>query len=258
MEDAEVILAFVEGSAATAFGSSLHVEQNTLKLDGWWSIAYRVSDRTVIVRDEESPTDSTAPADIIAALNARGLTAVGTDLPAITLLTYTNLDLGYAPWVLWSTDLETGETDLNTKAMEDTSLQGGPTAGVAAGPGDPALLRGARRTAGTATRVIVTIGLTADQAAPLRTGLADCRVESRSLGEIDPADCASLLPTLVLVDATGPVGDALLVALRDEQGVSAPVVAITDGPEMRAGADATVDAADEPEVWLPLIRDLLG
>ncbi|MDQ6797911.1 MAG: hypothetical protein M3011_07820 [Actinomycetota bacterium] len=109
MEDAEVVHVFVEGSANTAFGSSLHVDNDTLKLDGWWSIAYRVSDRTVIVRDEETPTDSTAVADVTAALTARGLTAVGTDLPAITLLTYTNLDLGYAPWVLWSTDLDTGE-----------------------------------------------------------------------------------------------------------------------------------------------------
>ena len=120
MEDAEVIAAFVEGGASAAFGPSLHVEQDTLKLDGWWSIAYRVSDHTVIVRDEQAPIPSTVPGDIAAALTSRGLSAVGADLPAITLLTYTNLDLGYAPWVLWSTDLDTGETDLNTKAMEQT------------------------------------------------------------------------------------------------------------------------------------------
>jgi len=72
-----------------------------------------VSDRTFSVRDEEAPSETTSPADVAAVLTAKGLFAVGTDLPAITLLTYTNLDLGYGPGVLWSTDLDTGEAYLN-------------------------------------------------------------------------------------------------------------------------------------------------
>ncbi len=257
MEDAEVIAAFVEGRASVVFGPSLHVEQDTLKLDGWWSIAYRVSDRTVIVRDEEAPTPSTAPVDITAALTARGLTAVGSDLPAITLLTYTNLDLGYAPWVLWSTDLETGETDLNARAMEDTSLQGAPTGTDAASSGDPAHVRGARRTAGTATRVVVTIGLGDEQTAGLRNGLVDCRLESRAMGDVTPEACAGLLPTLVLVDATEPAGRTLVLELQALGSVGGPVVALTADGETLAGADATMAAA-APEGWLPLLRDLLG
>jgi len=258
MEDAEVVRAFVEGSAITAFGSSLHVENDTLKLDGWWSIAYRVSDRTVIVRDEETPTDSTALADVTAALTARGLTAVGSDLPAITLLTYTNLDLGYAPWVLWSSDLDTGETDLNAKAMEDTSLQGGSPGGTAIDSGDPNYVRGARRTAGVATQVVLTVGLTDDQTDPLRKGLDDCRIESRALGEVAPGDCASLLPTMVVVDATGSAGRDFVAGLQADRAFSGPVVAVTGSGAMEVGADATVDAAGKPDSWLPLIRNLLA
>lgn len=257
MEDGEVIDSFLDGSAGATFGPSLHVEQDTLKLDGWWSIAYRVSDRTVILRDEETPMPSTVAADLAAALTARGLAAVGSDLPAITLLTYTNLDLGYAPWVLWSTDLDSGESDLNAKAMQETSLQEPSPGSVAEGSGDPAHIRGARRTAGTATRVVLTVGLTDVQTMALSTGLADCRLERRGFDEIEAGDCAPLLPTLVLVDATGSVGSAFVVALQADPIISGPVVAIVDGAETAAGADATVDAADAPERWLPLLGDLM-
>ena len=149
MDDAGVIGAFVEDGSRPVFGPSLNVESRTLKLDGWWAVAYRVSDRTFIVRDEEAPTDSTAPADVAAALTARGLVPVGADLPAIALLTYTILDLGYAPWVLWSTDRATGEAELNAKATEETFLEGGSTTDPPVGhPDSAAHVRGARRVAG--------------------------------------------------------------------------------------------------------------
>jgi hypothetical protein len=221
-------------------------------------MAYRVTDRAVIVRDEEPPTEgSAAPAAVAAALAARGLSAVGSDLPAIGLLTYTNLDLGYAPWVLWSTDLATGEADLNAKATEETFLQSGPSAAYSADPANFEYVRGARRVAGDASRVVLTVGVGAAQAEALRDGLADCRLESRAFGEIEPGECGSLLPTLVLVDATGPAGDAFLVELDAGARLSASVVAITVGGGIRPGASATVDVADPPEAWAALIRDLL-
>jgi hypothetical protein len=258
VEDGDVIAAFLEGGTRSAFGPSVHVEGDALMLDGWWAVAYRVSDHTVIVRDEPSPAESSAPSDVAAALAARGLTAVGVDLPAITLLTYTALDLGYAPWVLWSTDLATGEGDLNAKAGEDTSLQGISPPGPAFASFDPAQVRGARRTAGVPTCMVLTVGLSDDQLTPLRDGLFDCQFEHRAFGDIEPDGCAAVLPTVVLVDATATVGQAFLVDLHARHGVIGPVVAITDGGRMQDGADATVDAADPPDRWLPLVRDLLG
>lgn len=257
MEDSEVIEAFLEGSGA-AFGPSLHVERDSLLIDGWWVVAYRVSGRTVIVRDEPTPAESTAPADVAAALGARGLSAVGADLPAIALLAYTNLDLGFVPWMLWSTDLGMGEADLNARAGEDSSLQGGSPAGQPFASFDPVSVQGARRTAGAPSRMILTVGVSADRAAPLCDGLVDCQVESRAFGEIEPGGCASVLPSLVLVDATAPIGREFVAELRARQVVTGPVVAITEGAEMQAGADATVDAADPPDHWLPLVQALLG
>lgn len=257
MEDSEVIDAFVEG-AVSAFGPSLNIERSTLKLDGWWSVAYRVSNRTFILRDEQAPTDSTVVGDVCAALTARGMTAVGADLPAIGVLTYTNLDLGYAPWVLWAPDLATGEADLNARTTEESFFESGPTTGYSTAMDDPsANARGARRLAGDPTRVVITVGVSDRAEALLRDGLGDCRLESRALGEIVPDDCGALLPTLVLVDATSPAGSTFVSDLQEGDAVTAPVVAITPSGDMHAGADATVAAADPPDVWLVLLRELL-
>jgi hypothetical protein len=119
--DADVIQAFLAGDA-TAAGPLLHLERNAIKVEAWWPAAYRVTGRTFLVREEEAPAGSTVAADLGAALEARGLTALGRDFPGIAVLTYTALDLGYAPWVLWSTDAGTGEADLNARATEESFL----------------------------------------------------------------------------------------------------------------------------------------
>jgi hypothetical protein len=256
VDDSEVIEAFLEG-AEMAFGPSLNVEGSTLKLDGWWSLAYRVSDRAVIVRDEEAPTASTAPADVNAALAARGLQAVGADLPAIGLLTYTNLDLGYAPWVLWSTDLATGEADLNAKATEETFLESRASFDPEDEPANFDHVRGARRVAGTVSSVVLAVGLDDFRTDTLRSGLTDCRLETRAFGEIEPQECAAFLPTLVLVDATGPAGPEFVAELRAGAILDVPIVAVTTGGVMQDGADAALDASDPPDAWLGLIRGLL-
>lgn len=116
-----MIQAFIDGVGA-ASGPLLNVERGALKVEGWWPAAFRVSDRTVLVRDEDAPAGSTAGADLAAALEARGLRALGGDFPGIAVLTYTMLDLGYTPWVLWSTDAATGEADLNARATEESFL----------------------------------------------------------------------------------------------------------------------------------------
>ena len=257
MDDRDVIDAFLDQPSASAFGPTLHIESGTLKLDGWWAVAFRVSERTVILRDEEPPSESTAPADVASALTARGLRAVGSDLPAISLLTYTNLDLGYAPWVLWSTDLATGEGDLNAKATEESFLESGPTAVPSFGVVDTDHVRGARRVGGGPSRVVLAVGVGDDWTEALRAGLDDCYFERRSLDELKPADAGSLLPTLVLVDATGPAGSAFVAELGAGEATGVPLVAITGDGQMRAGADAVLDANDPPAEWLPLIRELL-
>ncbi|MBA3266886.1 MAG: hypothetical protein H0T70_01320 [Acidimicrobiia bacterium] len=89
--------------------------------------------------------------------------------------------------------------------------------------------------------------------------LADCRFESRAFGEIDPAGCASLLPTLVLVDATGAAGVAFLgdLDLDPDHVAGAPIVALTTDGEVRAGVDATVDVTAPAEAWVRMVQDLL-
>ncbi len=116
-----MIQSFLDG-AGTAAGPLLNVERGALKVEGWWPAAYRVSDRTVLVRDEEAPAGSTVGADLGTALEARGLRPLGGQFPGIAVLTYTMLDLGYAPWVLWSTDAGAGEADLNAKATAESFL----------------------------------------------------------------------------------------------------------------------------------------
>lgn len=257
VDDREVIEAFLDAGSGIVFGPSLHVERDTLSLDGWWPVAYRVCARTVIVRDEDTPTDSTILTDLATALTAIGLRPVGTDLPAISLLTYTILDLGYAPWALWSTDLATGEADLNAKASEETFLQGGSIIDPPIDFDNTDSARVARRLAGAASRVVLTVGVSDAHTASLRDGLEDCRLENRDFGEIDPAECSSVLPTLMLVDATGPTGQAFLFELQAAHPVRSPVVAITTDGAMAAGADATVDASSPPSGWIELLRDLL-
>ena len=116
-----MIQAFLDGAGAAA-GPLLNVERGALKVQGWWPAAYRVSDRTVLVRDEEAPVESTVGADLAAALEARGLRPLGGEFPGIAVLTYTMLDLGYTAWVLWSTDGAAGEADLNARATEESFL----------------------------------------------------------------------------------------------------------------------------------------
>lgn len=265
MNDQEVIEAFLEAGCGVVFGPSLHVERRTLKLDGWWPLAYRVSARTVIVRDEEAPTDSTALADLAATLTATGLRAVGTDMPAIALLTYTSLDLGYAPWMLWSSDLATGEADLNALASEETFFDGdsvvAPVVGLAGGQAidfdNTDNARVARRVAGVASRVVLAVGVSEALIASLGDLLEDCRFESRAFDEIEPGDCSSVLPTLILVDASGPTGQGFVRELEAAHATRAPVVAITPNEEMWPGADASVDASATPDAWVDLVRDLL-
>ena len=177
------------------FSPSLNVERGTLKLDGWWAVAYRLSARTILVRDEEVPAESTVLLELSAALTARGLGPLGADFPGVVLLTYTVLDLGYAPWVLWSTDRATGEADLNSKATEESFLEGGSATGPVVEPQNTDHARGARRVAGAPTRVVLTVGV-GDEAA---TALEDA-LTARGLGPLGADFPGIVLFTYTVLD----------------------------------------------------------
>ena len=93
---------------------------------------------------------------------------------------------------------------------------GSRTSGSGCGPG-----KRTSRDAGTAPRPDLT-----------EDGLTDCTVERRAFGDIAPDQCGSLLPTLVLVEATGRTGTAFILELQVSDGVRAPVVAVTAGGEL--------------------------
>jgi hypothetical protein len=256
MEDTEVIASFIGGSKK-AFGPSLHIEGDALLLDGWWPTVYRISADAFIVRAEEPPTDTPVMADVYEALRARGLQHVGTDLPAITQITYTaQFSLGYVPWDLWAPDLPAGEAALASRAMEESFLE---AAQARQGAGDfSAEIGGARRVAGLPPSIVLTVGVGPDAVSRLEETLPDCRLVAKALGEITPDACGALIPTVMVVDATGPAGREFMMELRAAAcGRTIPVLAVTAEPGVPLGANAAVSTADDPTAWVKPIRDLL-
>ncbi|MCA1690792.1 MAG: hypothetical protein LC733_00820 [Actinobacteria bacterium] len=259
MEDLEVIDAFVNGSSRRAFGTGLHVEADVLMLDGWWHVCVRISDDAFIVRNEEPPRETTALRDVGAALAAKGLTNVGTDLPAITVITYTTITLGFVSWNLWSVDLPQGEAALAAKATAESFLEN-RTYFEPAREADynTAELGGARRNAGLPPSVVLTVGLDQTTVAPLEETLADCRFESRAFGEITPDGCGSLIPTLVLIDASEQQGKDFCMQFRAAAcGRFIPVLAVTPDAVPPLGADMAVSSGQDPHAWIQPIRTLL-
>ena len=258
MEDLEVIDAFLNQGSNRAFGNELHVETDALMLDGWWHACLRVADDTFIVRNEPPPRDTTTLSDIEAALTAKGLSNVGTDLPAITQFTYTGFSLGFVSWNVWATDLATGETALVAKASEETFFENATYYNPTADPDYSAELGGARRNAGLPPSVVLTIGLPADVVGALEPARADCRFQSKAFGEITPDGCGSLIPTLVLIDASQQQGKDFCMQFRAAAcGRYIPVMAVTPDATPPLGADAAVASDRDPQSWVEPLRSLL-
>lgn len=258
MEDREVIDAFVNGGSQRAFGTSLHIETNTLVLDGWWHACMRVSNDVFTVRNEEPPRETAVVEDIVAALTAKGLAHVGTDLPAITFITYTTIALGLVSWKLWAPDLPTGEAALAAKVTEDSLLENTAYYDPHRDVDYSAELGGARRNAGLPPSVVLTIGLSGDVVEPLEKELSTCRVESRAFGQISPDGCGSLIPSLLVVDASEQQGKEFCMQFRAAAcGRFIPVLAVTPDAIPPLGADAAVSADQGPHGWIEPIRNLL-
>ena len=256
MEDAEVIRAFVSEGARRGFGPTLHLEGDCLFFDGWWQAAFRVSPEVFSVRNEDTPGETTVLDDVRAELAARGLQQVGVNLPLLYVITYAEIALGLVQWAVWAADLESADLALSTRAGEDRFLND-----YSNGPMEEAdyssELGGARRNAGLPPTVVLSVGISDDRTAALAGELANCRVETRAMGEIEPDMCGALVPNLVLVDATTRTGEEFVMRLREAAcGRFLPVVAVTTGgPPL--GADAAVDPAADPMTWLEPIRRLL-
>ena len=88
--------------------------------------------------------------------------------------------------------------------------------------------------------------------------LPECRFESRALEAVTPDVCGSLLPTLMLVDATAPTGREFIMEMRAAAcGRVIPVVALTPDGSVPLGADIAVDPTTPPLTWVQRIRALL-
>ncbi len=258
MDDADVIQAFVHRGVRRAFGPTLHVEGDALFLAGWWHAAFRVAPDTFIVRNEEPPAPSAALAQLADELSARALHEVGVDLPLIQPVTYVELSLGSVSWTLWASDRASGEEALAARTSGDSFLTETSSAGPGATTDVSTEWGGARRLAGLPPSVVLAVGLDAGRAEELRACLPDCSVEARAFEEITPDACGSLLPALVLVDATNSTGRDFVMELRASAcGRFLPVAAVTEGTEPPLGAEEAIDATRPVSTWVETLRRLL-
>lgn len=256
MEDLEVLEALVSGGARRAFSPTLHIEGDCLFYDGWWQAVFRVAPTTFALRDEEAPGDTTVLADAAEMLKGLGIVEVPASPALLFAITYTEIALGLVQWTIWSSDLATAENALATRAGHDAFLNDYDTDGLKEADYS-AELGGARRNAGLPPSIVLTVGIDPVMVTALGARLDDCRMESRALGEIRPEACGALIPTLVLVDATGAEGREFAMELRAAAcGRFIPVVAVSaEGTPL--GADAAVSPLGEAADWVEPIRRLL-
>ena len=255
-----MVRAFVADGARQGFGVTVNVERDALLLDGWWHAAFRISLEAFMVRIDEPPSDGTAMDQLVAELEARGLTSVGDHLPLTTALAYTELSLGTGvSWALWATDRASGEAALAARVDPDSSVQDSmlsPEPGPEQVTDLTAELEGARRMAGLPESVIVAVGLDDATLRQLRPAVPECRIEALPLAS-GPGACGPLRPALVLVDARTQAAKEFIMEFRaDACGRFLPVVALTD-EELPLGADETLDPGTQPMSWVEPLRKLL-
>jgi hypothetical protein len=257
VEDVEVLRAFVDEGAKRAFGPSLHIEGDVLFYDGWWQASVRVSPRVFAVRYEDPPEDTTMLEKLAETLAARSLADVGTDYPLVGVITYSEIALGPVGWSVWAPDADTAQADLHERVGRDAFF-GDEVSPNPVEPDYSAELGGARRLSGLPPSLVLALGVEADRTAALAEVLTECRFESRALEDVTPDICGSLLPTLMLVDATAQAGRELIMEMRAAAcGRFIPVVAVGGEGGVPLGADVAVDPAAAPTSWAEPIRRLL-
>ncbi len=255
VDDLEVIEAFVGAGSRNAFGPLIHVERDVLLLSGWWHVAVRIAPDTFIVREEEPPFECTILDDLAAQLGACGLERVGADLPAIQPIVYAELSMGGSSFALWAPDLASGEQRLASRVSDESYYEASVQESVAAD--FSAELGGARRVAGLPPAFVLAVGVPQAKTKQLEAAIPNCRFEATTFEDTPPSACGTLLPTLILVDASEGTGREFIMNLRTEAcGRFVPVAALT-GSELPLGADITLDPTADPGSWVSALQALL-
>lgn len=257
MEDSEIIHAFVHEGARTAFSPTLHVEHDCLFFDGWWQVGFRISLDVFSVRNEPPPRETDACDKLRVALAERGLQLVDSNPQLLYSITYTEIALGLVAWDIYATDLAASSAALAARAGADAFLGDYSTDEPFKEADYTAELGGARKLAGLPPSVVLTIGLDEDKTRSIQGHLSDCRFVTHTFDTIQPEMCGGIIPTVVLIDASAPVGKEFVMELRAAAcGRFLPVAAVTTEKVVPLGADITLDPA-APDSWIEPIRRLL-
>jgi hypothetical protein len=257
MEDREVIAAFVHEGARTAFGPTAHLEGDCLFLDGWWQVCFRVSPEVFAIRNEPPPRETELLEQARMELSVLGMKPVATNPDLLYAITYTEIALGIVQWEVWAADEATATRVISARAGEDSFLADYTTGEPFTEPDYTAELGGARRSAGLPPSIVLTIGMDEDQTRSLQGHLVDCRFVTRTFDSIKPEMCGAIIPTVVLIDATGQTGKEFVMELRAAAcGRFLPVAAVTSDRQVPLGADIALDPADS-DSWVDPIRRLL-
>ncbi|HET9442507.1 MAG TPA: hypothetical protein VFO65_04240, partial [Acidimicrobiales bacterium] len=170
---------------------------------------------------------------------------------------------GDMSWALWAPDADAGNRALLKRAGEDSFFSDAPVTSGAFDGDIPsadysAELGGARRLAGLPPSVILTVGVPRDKTRVLEDAFSDCRLDTRGFDEIDPSACGSIIPSVIVVDATGQQGREFIMELRvDACGRYLPVVALTEDLGPPLGADEALDPQTDPADWVAPLRALM-
>ena len=255
MEDREVIAAFVHEGARTAFGPSLHLEGDCLFFDGWWQACFRVSPQAFALRNEDAPRETTVLQDVALELAGLGMQPVDTNPSLLYAITYTEIALGLVQWQMWAPDAAAADAAIAARAGADAFL--GDYTDEFKEADYSAEIGGARRTAGLPPSIVLTVGVDQEETRALQAHMSDCRFETRTFDTITPEMCGSIIPTVVLIDATGQAGKEFVMELRAAAcGRFLPVAALTTDEQVPLGADIALDPS-EPQSWVDPIRRLL-
>jgi hypothetical protein len=215
-----------------------------------------VSPRTVAIRAEQPDTKTDALERAADRLVARGLTDLGTDFPLVGAITYAEIALPPVAWNVWSLDQATADADLAARAGEDKFL--GDDNREPDEVDYSAELGGARRLSGLPASLILTLGVDQGIVDSMTAVLPDCRFVSKPLDAVTPDACGSLLPTMMVIDASTPVGREFIMELRAAAcGRTVPVVALTEETSLPLGADLAFAPQSAPINWVQPIRALL-
>ncbi len=121
-DDAGLVAAYVGDGARSGGGTTLRIDGDVLELDGWWPLAFRVADDVFGVRADDPPVATTVVAELVAALEARGLRRVADDPPLLHTVTYSEVVVGLVAWSLWARDPGAGDAALEARARSASAL----------------------------------------------------------------------------------------------------------------------------------------